>query len=55
MDNSGGTTFTYHKPLIQTKLPSGRGGASVCHADGKLIVFGGHYFAGDDKVTGHIH
>lgn len=49
MDNSGGTTFTYHKPLIQTKLPSGRGGASVCHADGKLIVFGGHYFAGDDK------
>ena len=49
MDVSGGTTFAYHKPLIQTKLPPGRGGASVCYADGKLILFGGHFYAGDDK------
>lgn len=42
-------SFQYNKPLIQTKMPSGRGGASVCHADGKIIVFGGTFFAGDDK------
>ena len=49
MDISGGMTYTYNKPLIQTKLPSGRGGASVVYADGKVITFGGHFYAGDDK------
>ena len=46
---AGGTSFQYTKPLIQTKLPSARGGASLCYADGKVICFGGHFFAGDDK------
>ena len=48
---SGGCSFSYTKPLIQTELPSGRGGCSVCCADGKLIVFGGHYFEGGDEFT----
>ena len=50
MQASGGITWTYQKPLIPNgKLPSGRGGASLVYADGKLVAFGGHYYAGDDK------
>jgi N-acetylneuraminic acid mutarotase len=50
MQASGGITWTYQKPLIPNgKLPSGRGGASLVYADGKLVTFGGHYYAGDDK------
>lgn len=50
--SSGGMSFSMHKPLIPTgKLPSGRGGSSVVHADGKLVVFGGHYFEGNEKFT----
>lgn len=50
MDASGGITWTYQKPLIPNgKLPTGRGGASLVYADGKLVSFGGHYYAGDDK------
>ena len=49
---SGGITWTYQKPLIPSgKLPSGRGGASMVYADGKLVTFGGHWFAGDDKFA----
>eukprot|EP01038_Epipyxis_sp_PR26KG_P015540 gene15540-20981_t len=47
---SGGMSFSVNKPLItDTKPPSGRGGSTAVYADKKLIVFGGHFFAGDDK------
>jgi len=42
--------YSVHKPIIPSgKVPSGRGGASVVYAMGKLVAFGGHYFEGDDK------
>eukprot|EP01041_Mallomonas_annulata_P013604 gene13604-28896_t len=28
-------------------MPSSRGGSTIVHADGKLVVFGGHYFEGN--------
>ena len=31
------------------KTPNGRGGASIVAAEDKIVVFGGHYFAGGDK------
>lgn len=47
---SGGISFAINKPLIPNgKLPGGRGGASVVYADGKIVVFGGHYFVGEGK------
>ena len=49
-EESGGIVFAYQKPIIPSgKLPSARGGASIVFADGKLVAFGGHYFAGNDK------
>jgi hypothetical protein len=29
--SSGGHSFSYHKPIIQNKLPPGRGGASCIY------------------------
>lgn len=48
---SGGHAYSYHKPIVQSKSPSGRGGSSCVFADGKLITFGGHFFQGDDKFV----
>mmetsp|Transcript_7680 Transcript_7680/g.8384 ORF Transcript_7680/g.8384 Transcript_7680/m.8384 type:complete len:356 (-) Transcript_7680:842-1909(-) len=48
---SGGHSFSYQKPIVQNKSPPGRGGCTSIFADGKLVVFGGHYFEGDDKFT----
>ena len=51
-DLSGGTAFAYQKPIIPSgKLPPARGGATIVCADGKLVAFGGHYYAGNDKFT----
>ena len=48
--SSGGMTFSVHKPLVQCdNIPAGRGGSSIVYADGKMVAFGGHFFAGDDK------
>jgi N-acetylneuraminic acid mutarotase len=46
---SGGFTFSVNKPILQTKTPPGRGGSTGVFANGKLVVFGGHFFSGDDK------
>lgn len=48
---SGGNVYGYQKPIIQNKSPVGRGGSSSVFADDKLIVFGGHYFQGDDNFV----
>ena len=43
----GGMSYAYANPLIaSTKIPSGRGGASVVCAEGKMITFGGTYLDG---------
>ena len=50
MAESGGISYSFNKPIIPSgPIPSGRGGASIVHVDGKVIVFGGHYYAGDNK------
>lgn len=47
-NSHGGMTYSFHSPLIaSTKIPSGRGGASVVAAEGKLITFGGTYLDGE--------
>jgi len=47
---SGGISYSFNKPIIPSgAIPSGRGGCTTVHVDGKLIVFGGHYYAGDNK------
>lgn len=47
---TGGLCYAINKPMIPSgKLPPGRGGSSVVYADGKLVVFGGHFFAGEGK------
>ena len=44
----GGMTYNYNAPIIaSSKIPSGRGGASIVEAEGKLIAFGGTYMEGD--------
>mmetsp|Transcript_10166 Transcript_10166/g.13986 ORF Transcript_10166/g.13986 Transcript_10166/m.13986 type:complete len:343 (-) Transcript_10166:92-1120(-) len=47
--DSGGFSFSINKPLIEDKTPTGRGGSSVVFANGKLVLFGGHYFNEGDK------
>jgi hypothetical protein len=50
--DTGNMCFASNKPLIPSgRMPSGRGGASTVCADGKLIVFGGHYLAGAGTYT----
>lgn len=49
--NSGGNSYAYQKPIVNSKSPVGRGGSSSVFADGKLIVFGGHFFQGDDQFV----
>mmetsp|Transcript_18316 Transcript_18316/g.18394 ORF Transcript_18316/g.18394 Transcript_18316/m.18394 type:complete len:343 (+) Transcript_18316:96-1124(+) len=42
--------YVVQKPIVRNgKLPSARGGSTVVHADGKIIVFGGHYFEGNGQ------
>jgi N-acetylneuraminic acid mutarotase len=47
--DSGGVSYSLNKPLIECTTPSGRGGTSCVFANGKLVVFGGHYFSGGDS------
>lgn len=49
--SSGGFTFSVNKPILQNKSPPGRGGSTGVYANGKLVVFGGHFFSGDDKFV----
>ena len=45
---NGGMSYHYATPIVaSTKLPSGRGGASVVGVEGKLISFGGTYLDGE--------
>lgn len=45
-------SYSIQKPLPRSgKTPSARGGSSLVYADGKLILFGGHYFAGEGKFA----
>ena len=51
-DESGGMSYTSDKPLILAgKLPGSRGGASVVYADSKLVAFGGHWLAEENKFA----
>ena len=52
IDESGGMSYTSTKPLILAgKLPGSRGGASVVYADSKLVAFGGHWLASENKFA----
>lgn len=49
---TGGISFSANKPLIPNgKLPSGRGASTATLADGKIVVFGGHYLDGPGKYA----
>jgi hypothetical protein len=43
------SSYKVMKPMMNGKIPSGRGGITACYADNKLVVFGGHFYVGDGK------
>ena len=51
MDEQPPATLSWLKPAVNGRPPSARGGHSAVLADFQLVVFGGHYYAGQGEFV----